>query len=443
MKRHLYPRLLEWKNSPRRKPLLLQGARQVGKTWLINYFGEQAYGDYVYLNFEQKPDLKTLFSGDLAPASILHNIGLYLGRKIEPENTLICFDEIQAAPEAITSLKYFQEQAPEYHIIAAGSLLGVQVGKTGSFPVGKVNFMTLYPMSFLEYLEATGEQLIAEQLAKTRDIAPLPDILHDKLIAQLKLFLYIGGMPEIVQDYIDNQDIAAVRNFQNDILEAYRRDFSKYADATQAMRTAELWQSVPYQLAKENKKFKYSDVRKGSRASTFQQTIEWLKNAGLIHPAYHLRTPKIPLSGYADYDKFKIYFPDTGLLGAMLDISSDIILHPTRLFSEYNGAFTENFVATELVKLGQTDLFYWTSRSDAEVDFILQWKDRLYPLEVKSGTSRNLKSLRSYQEKYHPAYLLRISPRNLTQREEFVNVGLYGVGGLFGMIDKLMERKGS
>lgn len=436
MKRTLYRHLLEWKRSARRKPLLLQGARQVGKTWLINDFGRREYQDYVYLNFEQNPGLKSLFSGNLAPDRIIHNIGLYLGRKIETAGTLICFDEIQAAPEAITSLKYFQEQAPEVHLIAAGSLLGVQVGKQGSFPVGKVNFMTMYPMSFAEYLEAMGEGLLAEQLLNTQAIAPLPELLHDKLLFLLKMFLYVGGMPEVVQDYIDNRDIAAARLIQEEILEAYKRDFSKYTDAAQSVKTSELWQSIPFQLARENKKFKYSDVRQKGRASTFGQTIEWLKDAGLIHLAYLLRTPKLPLPGYADYAKFKIYLLDTGLLGAMLGISADLIIKPTALFSEYNGAFTENLVAAELVKSGFNDLFYWASPGDAEVDFIIQWTNGLYPLEVKSGTSRHTKSLRSYAEKYRPKRIFRISPRNFIQDGDFINLPLYATFALPLIVEK-------
>ncbi|MCP3929378.1 MAG: ATP-binding protein [Bacteroidetes bacterium] len=439
MKRTLYQDLLKWKNSRRRKPLLLQGARQVGKTWLINSFGKEEYDDYVYLNFEQNPNLRTLFTATLSPKQIIQNISLYLGRKIVHPNTLICFDEIQSAPEAITSLKYFYEEAPEYHMIAAGSLLGVRVGKKTSFPVGKVNFMTLYPLSFVEYLEAIGESLLVKQLENTSVIEPLPKILHEKLLRLLKMYLYLGGMPEVLQDYLDHKDIEAARNIQNEILEAYLRDFSKYTDAAQAIKTSELWKSVPFQLAKENKKFKYSEVRKKARASTFEQTIEWLRNAGLIHLAHNIRTPKLPLSGYADFSKFKIYLLDTGLLGAMLDISSAMIIKPSALFSEYNGAFIENFVNNELIKSGIKDSFYWTSRSDAEVDFILQQDNEIFPIEVKSGTSRNTKSLRSYADKHNPLFMFRLSPRNFHRSNDFVNIQLYGTFTLPHLLAKLMD----
>ncbi len=427
MERTIYKDLLAWKSKSNLKPLLLQGARQVGKTYLISEFGKNEYTNYIYLNFEQNPELKTLFAENLSSQTIINNISLYLGKKITSDNTLIFFDEIQTIPEALTSLKYFHEQSPEFHIIAAGSLLGISVGKQSSFPVGKVNFMTLYSMTFMEYLLACNEQLIIEQLNNIQFIESLPNIIHDKLINHLKIYLFLGGMPEVLQSYINDKDIALARSIQKDILNAYERDFSKYTDKSQAIKTSELWQSIPYQLAKENKKFKYSEVRKKARSSTFEQTLEWLKKAGLINMAYNISAPKIPLAGYTDYSKFKIYLLDTGLLGAMLNLSPEIIIKPTKLFLEYNGAFIENFVASELVSSVNKELFYWTSKSDAEVDFIIQLENDLYPLEVKSGTSRNLKSLRSYAEKYKPKHILRTSPRNYIQSKEFINIPLYAI----------------
>lgn len=427
MKRSLYRNLLEWKSNQRRKPLLLQGARQVGKTWLINEFGKAEYKNYIYLNFEQTPNLKTLFSGELSPRKIVDNIGLFLGKKIHSDNTLICFDEIQICPVALTSLKYFQELAPEFHIIAAGSLLGVSLGKTSSFPVGKVNFLTLYPLSFSEYLDAVGENLLAEQLLI---LETLPEILHEKMIELLKMYFFLGGMPEVVSDYIQNRDIKEARKIQNDILKAYQRDFSKYTDPSQAIKVTEIWQSVPFQLAKENKKFTYNDVKNNARSSSYQQSIEWLKNAGLIHIVYQIRAAKLPVSGYADYTKFKIYILDTGLLGALLNLSSDIILKPNELFLEYNGAFVENYTCLELLKTIEQDLFYWSSEREAEVDFVFQYENDIYPLEVKSGSNRNTKSLRSYADKYQPKLLLRTSPRNFIKSEGFINVPLYGLMSL-------------
>ncbi len=437
MKRTLYKNFLLWKNSSNRKPLLLQGARQVGKTYLVNEFGNNEYSNFIYLNFEQDPDLKTLFSGNLNPQNIINNIGLYISKKINSEDTLIFFDEIQVAPDVLTSLKYFYEKAPDYHIIAAGSLLGISVGKQSSFPVGKVNFMCMYPMTLTEYLTASGDGLLVNELINTQMVEALPKVLHEKLLNKLKIYLYLGGMPEVLQDYLDKEDISSARKIQIEILEAYQRDFSKYTEKSQAIKTSELWQSIPYQLAKENKKFKYGDVRKRARAATFEQTIEWLKNAGLINVAHQIIVPKLPLSGYVDYSKFKVYLLDSGLLGAMLNLSSDIILQPTGLFSEYNGAFIENFVAMELIASGINNLFYWTSKSDAEVDFVIQSGNEIYPIEVKSGVSRNLKSIRSYAQKFKPEYIFRTSARNFIKDKDFINIPLYAAF-LLAKIDDLV-----
>lgn len=434
MKRLIYNRLSEWKNSGNRKPLLLQGARQVGKTYLMEEFGKNEYEHFITLNFEEDPGLKTLFEEGLRPETIIENIGIYFGKKITSQNTLLFFDEIQIVPEVLTSLKYFSEKAPEYHIIAAGSLLGISIGKPTSFPVGKVNFITMYPMNFNEFLVALGETVLAEKLIAIEKIQPLPEIIHDKLNKLYKQYLFTGGMPEVLQNYIETKDIALVRQTQNEILEAYKRDFLKYTDKGQALKTTEVWQSIPFQLARENKKFKYGDVRKKARASTFENAIEWLKGAGLIHPAYNITTPKLPLPGYADYSKFKVYMLDTGLLGAMLNLPSRTIVLPDEIFREYNGAFIENFVAQEFTAQGISPLFYWTSKSDAEVDFLLQKENRIYPLEVKSGTSLKLKSLRSYTDKYHPDHIFRASPRNFTQSGNFVNIPLYSIYNFMNLI---------
>ncbi len=429
MKRLLYNKLLEWKRSERRKPLLLQGARQVGKTYLVNQFGKSEYTEFIYLNFEEKPNLRKFFEGDLTPQTIINNISLYLGHKITATNTLLFFDEIQIVPEVLISLKYFCEQASEYHIIAAGSLLGVSIGKSSGFPVGKVNFMTLYPLHFLEYLSAVGEDYLADNLINNQQIEPLPEPTHDKLLWHIKNYMFLGGMPEVLQNYLENKDIAVVREIQNEILSAYQRDFSKYTDKNLAIKISEVWHSIPYQLVKESKKFQYADVRKNSRASTYVQTIEWLNKAGLINIVYNISVPKLPLAGYADTTKFKIYMLDSGLLGAMLNLSSAIILEPNALFLEYKGAFTENFVASELVANGTNGIFYWTSGNDAEVDFIIQKENEVIPIEVKSGLSRNTKSIRSYADKYKPKMLYRLSPRNFIQSGNFVNLPLYGIGG--------------
>ncbi len=426
MYRFVYEQLKKWKADKNKKPLVFQGARQVGKTYLITQFGKKEYQDFIYLNFEQDEALSDLFAGNLQVENILKKISLYIGKKIKSDNTLLFFDEIQAAPRVLTSLKYFQEAASEYHIIAAGSLLGVSVAKQGSFPVGKVNFMYMYPMNFMEYLLANGQNLLVEELTTRQEISNFPEPIHNKLIEYYKEYLFVGGMPEVVKTYVQKKDVQEVRKIQNELLAAYRRDFSKYADAKQAVKTLELWQSIPFQLARENKKFKYSDVRKNARAAVYEQTIEWLKGAGLINVAYNISAAKLPLSGYTDYSKFKIYFSDTGLLGAMLNLSSKIIIEPDTFFKQYNGAFIENYVAQELV-CADWSLYYWTSKSDAEVDFILEKENKLYPMEVKSGTSLNLKSLQSYALKYNPDILFRVSPRNFITRAKFVNIPLYAL----------------
>jgi len=434
MKRLAYKELTDWKNSKQRKPLLVQGARQVGKTFLVQEFGKNEYEKLYYFNFEQDKALRTLFDSTLDPEEIISNLSLYIGEKIESKHSLIFFDEIQIAPSVLTSLKYFQENAPEHHIIAAGSLLGVSLGKDSSFPVGKVNFLTLYPMSFTEYLMAAGEALFIQKINSIKEIAPFPEAIHNKILDHLKLYLFLGGMPEVIKSYIEDRDIANARSIQNEILNAYDRDFSKYTEKNQAIKTSEFWNSIPGQLAKENKKFRYGDIKKNARSSMYEQTIEWLRKAGLILLAYNVESPKIPLSAYADFSKFKVFMHDVGLLAAKLKITSDQIVIPDAMFREFNGAFIENFIAQELISEGNNQLFYWTSRSDAEVDFLVNNSNKIYPLEVKSGTSRNTKSLQSYAVKYHPEKIFRTSPRNLIESGEFINIPLYAIGLLKRLI---------
>jgi hypothetical protein len=428
VERFLYQQLLAWKSSEDRKPLLLQGARQVGKTFLLKEFARREYRDCAYFNFELNPGLGKLFGSSLSPDILVESLSALMGRKIEPGSTLIFFDEIQESPRAITSLKYFYEQAPEYHVVSAGSLLGVSVGKTTSFPVGKVSFMTLYPMSFFEYLVAMKEDMLVKRLKDQAFSEPLPEIFHEKLTRLFKYYLYIGGMPEVVQDYIKKKDIENVRRLQEEILDAYERDFSKHSSPGEAIRISQVWRSIPAQLAKENKKFKYSEVKKGGRASRFELAIEWLRKAGLIYAVYNIKVPKLPLAGYVDDSKFKIYMLDSGLLGALLKVPSRVIILGDKLFSEYQGAFIENFVSQELsAHIDLDDIFYWTSKSEAEVDFIVLIGREIFPLEVKGGFSRRTKSLRVYAEKYHPAVIFRTSPRNFTCDGDFTNIPLYAI----------------
>jgi len=431
MKRLLYKKLIKWKQSIQRKPLLLQGARQVGKTYLLKEFGKNEYASLAYFNFEQEPELESIFNRSLSTSYLIENLSAFSGKLIKPEKTLIFFDEIQSSPRAITSLKYFYESAPEYHIVSAGSLLGVSVGKETSFPVGKVNFYMLYPMNFYEYLESFGQENLISMLENKTDCEPLPDIIHNRLLEYYKFYLYIGGMPEIVQHYVNHRNIVVVRKIQKEILLAYERDFSKYTTKKEAIRISEIWKSIPSQLARENKKFKYSDVSKGGRASRFESSIEWLRKTGLIIPTYNLKIPKLPMMNYADQSKFKIYLLDTGLLGANLDIDSKLITSQSLLFDEFKGAFVENYVAAELTSLGCETLYYWTSKSSAEIDFLIKINNNIFPVEVKSGLSRKGKSLNVYKSKYKPLNVIRISPRNFTKDNNFVNIPLYAASTLF------------
>ena len=298
MERSAFSALKSWKSDLHRKPLLMQGARQVGKTFLIKEFGKKEYQDCACFNFEETPALSTLFEKDLTPGKIIETLSAYQGRPVRPETTLIFFDEIQASPRALTSLKYFCEEAPEYHVIAAGSLLGVSVGKATSFPVGKVNFFTLYPLNFFEFIMALGETALCGLLLEKSDLSPVTELLHGKLSDLLRLFLFLGGMPEAVDTYLRTRDHAAARGVQKEIIKAYERDFSKYTTPTQAMRISEIWRSLPSHLARENKKLKYSAVKKGGRASQFESAVEWLRSAGLLYTAVNVTAAKLPLTGY-------------------------------------------------------------------------------------------------------------------------------------------------
>jgi uncharacterized protein len=428
MERVAYQTLRSWKTDPFRKPLLVQGARQVGKTYLLLEFGRKEYNDYAYFNFEETPELSTLFDRDLTPDKILESLSAYQGKLIRAETTLVFFDEIQACPRALTSLKYFCEQAPQVHVVAAGSLLGVSVGKTSSFPVGKVNFLTLYPLSFLEFAEALGEHHVSALLRSNNTLAPIADLLHDKLTGLLRYYLFLGGMPEVVQNYILTKDLGAARLIQKEILKAFERDFSKYTTPTEAIRVSEIWRSIPTQLARENKKFKYGDVKKNGRASQFESAVEWLRKAGLIYTAHNVTTAKLPLSGYEDHSRFKAYLFDCGLVGAMTDMQSRTIVTGNTIFSEYNGAFVENLVADELARKNDGGLHYWLSEGIAEVDFLMEHDQTILPLEVKSGLNRNIKSLWAYAKKFNSPRVYRTSPRNFECRDEFVNIPLYAIG---------------
>jgi predicted AAA+ superfamily ATPase len=432
MKRSLFSALCAWKTKKERKPLILQGARQVGKTFLLKAFGEQEYANVAYFNFELSPKLKSLFSGDINPRNIIEFLSIDLSAPIHPGSTLIIFDEIQECPEALNSLKYFQELANDYHICAAGSLLGVTLANTKGFPVGKVDFLNLYPLSFTEFLEAKNEKQLRKLIDELKTIQPLPELIHEKLLGYFKEYVFVGGMPAAVLEYINTQNYDVVRQNQINILNAYRLDFAKHAP-NNLMKINQVWEVIPSQLAKENKKFIYSVIRKGARAQEFEAAIQWLKEAGLIYKAYQCSVPKLPLKAYISHEIFKIYLCDVGLLGAMSDLSAKSIIYGNDIFQEFKGALMENYVAQELVRQGFST-YYWTSSGEAEIDYLLQFEDSIYPVEVKSGTSNKKRSLLSYDTKYTPKLSIRISPMNLKKDGNILNCPLYLIEKLTSFI---------
>ena len=426
--------MIEWKNNTQRKPLILKGARQVGKTYLLKMFGENEYETVAYINFEEDPGLNNIFEGRIQPEKIIQKLSIYLESTIYPDKTLVIFDEIQHSPQALNSLKYFHENANQYHIAAAGSLLGIKIGQSAPFPVGKVNFLDLYPFSFGEYLEGIGKSKLRHYLKSKKDFQPIETSFHEDLIDQLRMYLFIGGMPEAIVQYRSDGDLEKVRNVQKNLLETYTFDFSKYTSKSEAIKIANTWNAIPGQLAKENKKFQFSEIFKNARAREYNEAIQWLADAGLAYKSYKIKMPRLPLSGYREDNIFKLFLLDTGLLGAMLDISQRTVIDGDRLFSEYNGAFMENYVAQELVSNNHKNLYYWSSKSAAEVDFIVQYKEQIFPLEVKAGISRKKKSPKVYGEKYSPPILSRSTLMNFRKDDNICNYSLYGVS-LFPLID--------
>lgn len=428
MQRTQFQALIQWKNSSDRKPLIVEGARQVGKTYLIKQFAKETYSDSIYCNFEEDPALSTLFEGKLSADYLIEQLSFYMNKKITAQNTLIIFDEIQASPRALTSLKYFNENANEYHIIAAGSLLGVSIGQRSAFPVGKVNFLDLYPLNFIEYLYAIGENMLGNLMEEKSDFSSLPEGIHEKLLHHFRIFLFIGGMPEAVANYQNNQDIQKVREVQNNIQNAYSNDFSKYATPDESLKISQIWQSIPSQLAKENKKFKFNDIKMNSRYARYELAIEWLRKAGLIYLAHETTCATPPLDAYIHSNAFKLYYLDTGLLGARLNSQPQLITQKDSLYTEFKGALIENYCAKEIKPFFGEHLYYWRSGNQAEIDFIIEHSGEIFPLEVKSGLSKHKKSLSSFQEKYHSRMAIRFSPRNFDQQGSFINLPLYAAG---------------
>lgn len=432
MKRDIYRRLEEWKRSERRKPLVLNGARQVGKTYALKHFGKTSYKKMAYLNFEKDEKLSQYFENTLDPKQLIKIISIHTETEIEPHNTLLVFDEIQNCPKALNSLKYFCEEAHEYHVAAAGSLLGVKTAGIQGFPVGKVNFLHLYPLTFFEFLSALGQEKTRVFLEEYQTVEPIPNPLHEKLIHLLKLYFFIGGMPEAVAEYARNEKLHVVREIQLEILSAYERDFSKHAPPHEIMKITTVWNQVHRQLAKENKKFIFAAIRKSARGREYEEAIQWLLDAGLIHKSCLVETPKFPLSAYADNDIFKVFLLDVGLLGAKSNLSPQVIIDGDLLFTEFKGALTENYAAQELLASKHQKPFYWASEGSAEVDFLIEEDHGIFPLEVKAGASQKKKSLLVYSQKYAPSKLLRATTMNLKHDGSLYNYPLYLICRLKG-----------
>lgn len=436
MKRLIMNDLMQWKNRKDRKPLIVKGVRQCGKTYILKLFGKENYEDVAYFNFEGNPALGQRFEQDLDPRRIIMELGVLHGRNINPQTTLVIFDEIQFCNSALTALKYFCEQTPEYHIVCAGSLLGITLSKPLSFPVGKVDFLTLRPMCFYEFLLAheDGEMLI-EYLKGLNTQKQIPQMFAGKLTTLFKSYLVSGGMPEVVAKWIESKNIAEVERLQDVILNSYELDFAKHAPAADFPKLSLIWKSIPDQLAKESGKFVYGHVKPGARAKDLEDAMHWLVSAGMVYKVNKIEKPAIPLSAYSNPGYFKLYMADAGLLRRMSRLPASTIFEESPLYSEFKGAMTENYVLIELVNLLGMPPYYWKSGNTAEVDFIAQFEEIIVPLEVKASVNVKSRSLGVYREKYKPEISVRTSLLNLKMDEGLLNLPLY----LIWNIEKLIR----
>ena len=419
-------KLYKWKNSKRRKPLIIEGARQVGKTWLMKEFGRLSYADTVYVNFDSNSVMSELFASDLDTDRLIMGLEIYAGRKIDPENTLLIFDEVQEVPRALSSLKYFYENASEYHIVCAGSLLGIALHEGTSFPVGKVDFLKLYPLSFREFLMATGRERFAD-LLQSRDYSMITSFKQTYIDA-LKQYYFVGGMPEAVQNFAESKDFNEVRQIQKRILAAYEQDFSKHAPNEIVPKIRMLWNSSPSQLAKENKQFIYGLVREGARAKDYETAIMWLSDCGLVHKVSRVNSAGIPLKAYEDLKAFKLFVVDVGLLGCMAGLRQRTLLDGNALFVEFKGALTEQYVCQQLKTIEDLGVYYYTNdRGSCEIDFVIDTGEQIIPVEVKADVNLRAKSLKAYQEKFSPEVSVRTSMADFKKEEWLVNLPLYAI----------------
>ena len=434
MKRLALTALKAWKEKASRKPLILRGARQVGKTWLMKTFGETAYEQCIYINFETNKQVASLFDDDFDLQRIILALEIESNITINPNNTLIIFDEIQAVDRALTSLKYFQELAPEYHIMAAGSLLGIALHKNTSFPVGKVEFLDLYPLNFIEFMHAMDENRLVDLLISQN--WSLITTFKAKYIQLLKHYYYIGGMPEAVLEFSVNQNFKEVREIHQRILTAYEQDFSKHAPHEIVPRIRMLWSSIPVQLAKENRKFIYGVIKEGARAKDYELALLWLLDCGLIHKVNRISKPAMPLKAYEDFSAFKLFLVDVGLLATMGNIDVKTLLDGNAVFEEFKGALTEQYVLQQLLLNKELVTYYWSAeKSQGELDFLIQYEGKIVPIEVKAEENLQAKSLKSYRQKYNPTLSIRTSMSDYRDEEWLINVPLYGIG----LLDKLIE----
>lgn len=428
--------LLKWKDSKNRMPLVIRGARQVGKTWLMKEFGKKYYEKCAYINFDDNERMESLFSGNLDIQRIIHGLSIESGINIDKENTLIIFDEVQEIPSALSSLKYFCENEPDYHIIAAGSLLGVALHQGTSFPVGKVDFLDLYPLNFKEFLIAINKEEIFK-LIENKDWQ-LISSFKEKIIDYLKQYYFVGGMPAVVKSYIEENNYDEVRKIQIRLLESYEQDFSKHAPNNIIPRIRQLWSNIPTQLAKENKKFIYGLIKEGARAREYELALAWLIDCGLIYKINRINKPDIPLSAYQDFNAFKLYILDVGLLGAIARVDFKTLLEGNDIFEEFKGALTEQFVLEELKSNKDIPIYYWSAdKSNGEIDFLIQVGANNIPIEVKSEENLMAKSLKNFVNKYNTKINIRTSMSNYRKEDWLINIPLYAIGNVKNIITEI------
>ncbi|MDR1018583.1 MAG: ATP-binding protein [Lachnospiraceae bacterium] len=428
MERLIIKQLYEWKNSKFRKPLVLEGVRQVGKTWILKEFGRQYYDNVAYFNFDENIEYREFFEKTKSVDRILQNLMIASGQKIIPEKTFIIFDEVQGCPEVINSMKYFYENAPEYHVACAGSLLGIALAKSSSFPVGKVKFLRINPMTFTEFLMANGDGNLVDYMAGINVIEPIPEAFFNPLYEKLKMYYVTGGMPESVLMWTQERDINLMQEVLDNIIGAYQRDFGKYPDLKEMPKISLIWNSIPSQLAKENKKFIYKVVKEGARAREYEDALQWLVDARLVHKIYKSNAPRLPLSAYDDLSAFKIYLVDMGLLRSLSKLASSAFAEGNRLFTEFKGALTENYVLQSLVNSYGVEPRYWSQNNPPnEIDFMIQRKNDVFPVEVKAEANIRSKSLKKFNELFKDDIKLRIrfSLGNLRLDGDILNIPLF------------------